>query len=55
VGLQGLLAFKHSCEGGELVEKIRMRRYCSEQDARIIMTRIADAIGEFVCQTSNSV
>ncbi|KAJ3412287.1 Serine/threonine-protein kinase 33 [Chytridiales sp. JEL 0842] len=33
------------CEGGELVEKIRMRRYCSEPDARVIMTRIADAVG----------
>jgi len=31
-------------DGGELVSKIREKSYCSEEDVRIIMSRLADAV-----------
>jgi len=31
-------------DGGELVSKIREKSYCSEEDVRVIITRLADAV-----------
>jgi len=40
--------FHYSYDGGELVSKIREKSYCSEEDVRIIITRLADAVGLFL-------
>jgi len=37
-----------SYDGGELVSKIRDKSYCSEEDVRIIISRLADAVGLFL-------
>lgn len=39
-----------SCKGGELVQRIRNRRQCSEPEARIIIFRLVDAIGMRSCE-----
>ncbi|KAI9361655.1 kinase-like domain-containing protein [Zopfochytrium polystomum] len=37
------LVMEH-CEGGELVENIRVKKWTSEEDARVIIRRIAEAV-----------
>ncbi|KAJ3022597.1 Serine/threonine-protein kinase 33 [Thoreauomyces humboldtii] len=32
------------CKGGELVQRVKSRRHCSESDVRIIMTRLVEAV-----------